>query len=81
MPSAPIVIFCCIVTVGSGRLVQDAVDWAEAVVRCNLVLTASWGGRYDTPVDSPTRAWSATSRRSKLYWAQGQAKTSVAQLD
>ncbi|XP_034318328.2 uncharacterized protein [Magallana gigas] len=54
----------------SRNLSLVAVTWAEAVIRCNIVLTSSFEGYYETPTQSPTLAWTGISRRSHLYWGQ-----------
>lgn len=54
----------------NGNLSLVAVTWAEAVIRCNIVLSSSLAGLYDTPTKSPTLAWTGISRRSHLYWGQ-----------
>lgn len=54
----------------NGNVSLVAVTWAEAVIRCNIVLSSSLEGLYDTPTKSPTLAWTGISRRSHLYWGQ-----------
>lgn len=61
-------------SVGNKNLSLVAVTWAEAVIRCNIVLTSSFEGYYETPTQSPTLAWTGISRRSHLYWGQGQKR-------
>lgn len=36
------------------------------------MLSSSLAGLYDTPTKTPTLAWTGISRRSHLYWGQGQ---------
>ncbi|XP_062573582.1 uncharacterized protein LOC134235467 [Saccostrea cucullata] len=52
----------------NGQLVSGPVDWADAVLQCDVVLSSVHQGLYSMDVQSTTVAWTGISRRSDLYW-------------
>ncbi|XP_056018849.1 uncharacterized protein LOC125669037 [Ostrea edulis] len=56
-----------------GKLIKSSVDWANAVLQCDVVLSSVHRGLYNTTVQQETLAWTGISRRSNLYWTKDAA--------
>ncbi|XP_061174966.1 uncharacterized protein LOC133184119 [Saccostrea echinata] len=52
----------------NGQLMPGPVDWADAVLQCDVVLSSVHQGLYSMEVQRTTVAWTGISRRSDLHW-------------